>query len=94
MQVLHVLETHKLFAKFSKCQFGVTTVDYLGHIISNQGVAADPANLQAIQDWPTLSSTSALRGFLGLSGYYRRFVHNYTAIAGPLTDLLKKHSFC
>lgn len=89
-QVLQALEKHKLFAKYSKYQFGVSTVGYLGHIISSQGVAADPDKLKAIQDWPTPSSVSDLRGFLGLSGYYRRFVHHYAAIAGPLTDLFKK----
>lgn len=92
-QVLEVLAQHKLFAKFSKCQFGVTSVDYLGHVISSQGVAADPSKLQAIQEWPVPTSVSALRGFLGLSGYYRRFVRDYAAIAGPLTNLLKKQAF-
>lgn len=92
-QVLQVLAKHQLFAKFSKCLFGVTTVDYLGHIISKQGVAVDPAKLKAIQEWLAPSSVTALRGFLGLSGYYRRFVKDYAAIAGPLTDLLKAHSF-
>lgn len=92
-QVLEVLAQHKLFAKFSKYQFGVISVDYLGHIISSQGVAADPSKLQAIQEWPVPTSVSALRGFLGLSGYYRCFVRDYAAIAGPLTNLLKKQAF-
>lgn len=88
-----MLAKHQLFAKFSKCLFGVTTVDYLGHIISKQGVAADPAKLKAIQEWLAPSSVTALSGFLGLSGYYRRFVKDYAAIAGALTDLHKAHSF-
>lgn len=92
-QVLQLLAQHHLYAKFSKCEFGVTKVAYLGHIINQQGVAADPEKLKAIVDWPTPINVSALRGFLGLNGYYRRFVQYYAEIAGPLTDLLKKHSF-
>lgn len=91
--VLQVLDQHKLYAKFAKCQFGLAQVDYLGHIISKDGVAADPTKLQAIQNWPTPRSISALSGFLGLSGYYRRFVLNYATLASPFTDLLKKHQF-
>ena len=68
-------------------------MDYLGYTISREGVVADPTKLQAIEDWPEPLSVSALRGFLGLSSYYRRFVLNYAALASPLTDLLKKHRF-
>lgn len=70
----------------------MTLVDYLGHIISNQGVQADPSKLQAIVDWPPPKSLTALRGFLGLTGFYRRFVKQYATIASPLTDLLKSTS--
>ncbi|MCH83963.1 transposon Tf2-1 polyprotein, partial [Trifolium medium] len=73
-QVLQLLSAHQLFAKMSKCQFGVPSVAYLGHIISPQGVSADPEKLAAIQNWPPPRSISALRGFLGLTGYYRKFV--------------------
>jgi hypothetical protein len=92
-EVLHILADHQLFAKMSKCQFGVSTVAYLGHIISSMGVSADPDKIHAIQHWPTPRSVSELRGFLGLTGYYRKFVHHYAGIAGPLTDLLKKQAF-
>jgi hypothetical protein len=91
--VLNTLRQHRLFVKRSKCSFGVDFVAYLGHVISAAGVAMDPAKVQAIHDWPQPRSARAVRGFLGLAGYYRKFVHNYGAIAAPLTTLLKKEGF-
>jgi hypothetical protein len=91
--VLDVLRLHQLFVKRSKCSFGTSAVAYLGHVISAAGVAMDPAKVQAIVDWPTPRSPRAVRGFLGLAGYYRKFVHNYGTIAAPLTGLLKKEAF-
>jgi len=91
--VMEVLRLHRLFVKRSKCSFGVNSVSYLGHIISAEGVTMDPAKVQAIHDWPIPRSPRAVRGFLGLAGYYRKFVHNYGAIAAPLTALLKKEGF-
>lgn len=92
-QVLQVLAHHELFAKFSKCSFGLRHVEYPGHVISQRGVEADPAKLQAVRDWPIPKNIIALRAFLGLSGYYRRFGRNYVAVSGSLTDLLKKNQF-
>ncbi|KAK4434281.1 Retrovirus-related Pol polyprotein from transposon [Sesamum alatum] len=87
-EVLQVLSDHKLFLKLSKCSFGVPSVDYLGHIISAAGLSVDPSKIRAMVDWPTPTTLSTLRGFLGLTGYYRRFVCHYAMIAAPLTDLL------
>lgn len=91
--VLDELQRHRLFVKRSKCSFGAPAVSYLGHIISAAGVAMDPAKVAAIRDWPPPRSVRAVRGFLGLAGYYRRFVHNYGTVAAPLTALLKKDGF-
>ncbi|XP_021995317.1 uncharacterized mitochondrial protein AtMg00860-like [Helianthus annuus] len=92
--VLGVLRQHRLVAKKSKCEFGTTELEYLGHIISQEGVAMDPAKVSTIQQWPIPKNIKELRGFLGLTGYYRRFVKDYGSITKPLTQLLKKDSFC
>jgi len=92
--VLSELRRHQLFVKRSKCAFGESSVAYLGHTISASGVAMDSAKVQAIVDWPVPHSARAVRGFLGLAGYYRKFVHNYGTVTAPLTALLKKEGFC
>jgi hypothetical protein len=91
--ILNVLRTNKLFAKFSKCVFATQQVEYLGHIISQHGVATDPQKIAAVQNWPVPKTITQLRGFLGLAGYYRRFVKDFGIICRPLHDMLKKHSF-
>ncbi|KAH0716239.1 hypothetical protein KY285_007584 [Solanum tuberosum] len=91
--VLDLLRQHQLVAKRSKCQFGQTTVDYLGHVISKQGLSVDPIKISAIREWPPPRNVKQVRSFLGLAGYYRRFIHHYAAIAGPLTDLLRMVPF-
>ncbi|KAF7807916.1 Transposon Ty3-I Gag-Pol polyprotein [Senna tora] len=91
--VLDLLHQHTLYAKLSKCSFGQTRVEYLGHFVSAHGVEMDPSKVSAIMDWPSPSNVKQLRGFLGLTGYYRRFIHRYAQIAAPLTNLLKKDSF-
>lgn len=91
--VLITLNKHQLFAKFSKCEFGMIQIEYLGHTVSAMGVQMEKSKVEAIIQWPTPTNIKQLRGFLGLSGYYRRFIANYASVAHPLTELLKKDAF-
>ena len=91
--VLQVLRQHQLFAKMGKCTFGQTEIEYLDHVISTNGVATDPAKIQIIQQWPSPKNITQLRAFLGLTGYYRRFIKGYGVICRPLFDALKKNSY-
>jgi hypothetical protein len=90
---LTVLTKEKLYVKLSKCLFVVNQVEYLGHIISGDGVATDPSKIEVVADWPTPTIVTQLRGFLGLCGYYRRFVKDFGPVARLLHDLLKKDYF-
>lgn len=89
-QVFELLDQHQLKVKKSKCAFAQKQLVYLGHVISVGGVATDPKNIAAVQKWETPKSVRAVRGFLGLAGYYRKFVRNFGQISRPLTELLKK----
>lgn len=91
--VFKLLDEHQLFIKASKSEFATNSVTYLGYIISKEGVATDPSKIQAMLDWPQPRSLEGLRGFLGLTGYYRRFIQGYGMISKPLTELLKKDQF-
>jgi hypothetical protein len=90
--VLQRLREHQLAVKRSKCSFGTTAVAYLGHVISAQGVAMDAEKVEAVQAWPRPHTVRAVRGFLGLTGYYRKFILSYGDIAAPLMQLLKKEA--
>lgn len=92
-QVFNCLSANSLFLKHSKCSFAQNSIDYLGHIITEFGVQPDKSKIIAMLDWPVPRTITELRGFLGLTGYYRKFVQHYATIASPLTDLLKKESF-
>ncbi|KAL5559354.1 hypothetical protein UlMin_035565 [Ulmus minor] len=81
----------KLFAKFKKCEFWLENVSFLGHIISKEGIAVDPGKIEAIKNWLTLTNVKEVRSFLGLAGYYRRFVKGFSKIASPLTQLTRKN---
>ncbi|GKB89525.1 ty3-gypsy retrotransposon protein [Tanacetum coccineum] len=89
----HFLQEHQFHAKASKCVFGVTDISFLGHRISGQGVSPEAEKIAAIQQWPQPSSFTTIRAFLGLTGYYHRFVPHYAQIAAPLTDILKMKDF-
>ncbi|GJU80648.1 putative mitochondrial protein [Tanacetum coccineum] len=92
-QVLHVMKDNTLYAKKSKCYFAVPQVEYLGYIISAQGVSTDLFKIEAMQKWPIPLTLKPLRGFLGLTGYYRRFIKDYASINQPLVALTKKDAF-
>ena len=91
--VLKELQNNHLRVKLSKCTFGVTSIQYLGHYVTGKGVSVDPEKISAISSWPTPTTVRQLRGFLGLTGYYRRFIRGYAHIASPLTSLLCKGAF-
>ncbi|GJZ81438.1 transposon ty3-I gag-pol polyprotein [Tanacetum coccineum] len=91
--VLQALRQNILYAKQSKCVFGTKQVEYLGHLITKEGVATDNSKIEAMKNWPKLTNLKQLRGFWGLTRHYRRFVKDYAVISYPLTRLLKKNGF-
>jgi hypothetical protein len=92
-QALEVLRANQLKAKLKKCIFATKQVEYLGHIISAAGVQTDPGKIKEIVEWKAPKTITKLRGFLGLTGYYRRFVKGYATICKPLHEVLKKNAF-
>ncbi|KAA0037901.1 pol protein [Cucumis melo var. makuwa] len=88
--VLQTLRDNQLYAKFSKCEFWLKQVSFLGHVVSKAGVSVDPAKIEAVTGWTRPATVSEVRSFLGLAGYYRRSVENFSRIATPLTQLTRK----
>jgi hypothetical protein len=88
--VLQRLQDHQLYVKFSKCEFWINEVPFLGHVISSEGIVVDPGKVQDVLDWMLPKSVHQVRSFLGLAGYYRRFILNFSKISKPITELLKK----
>ncbi|CAN6446845.1 unnamed protein product [Victoria cruziana] len=88
--VLQTLRDHRLYGKLSKSKFWLEEVAFLGHVISAQGVAVDPAKIKAVVNWSRPTTVSEIRGFLDLAGYYRRFVQNFSQLVSPMTGLLNK----
>nr|KYP39237.1 Retrovirus-related Pol polyprotein from transposon 17.6 [Cajanus cajan] len=89
--VLQTLKEKQLYAKLSKCEFWLESVNFLGHVISKGGIVVDPAKVEAVLEWKAPKSVSEIRSFLRLAGYYRRFIENFSRIALPLTKLTKKN---
>ena len=88
--VLQILRERQLYTKFSKCQFWLDKVAFLGHVISTEGISVDPQKIEAIVNWKLPTNVSEVRSFLKLAGYYRKFVKRFSKIATSLTNLLKK----
>ena len=88
--VLHTLRDHLLYAKFSKCEFWLTEVRFLGHVVSALGVSVDPEKVEGVMSWERPKSIFEIRSFLGLAGYYRRFIKDFSRLAAPMTKLTRK----
>jgi hypothetical protein len=89
---LEKLRTHQLYAKFSKCEFSLIEVAFLGHVISAGGVSVNPGKVKDVLNWMPPTTTSEIQSFLGLVGYYRRFIKDFSKIAKPMTKLLEKNT--
>jgi len=91
-ELLTLLRKEKLYAKFSKYEFWLQQVQFLGHLINHEGIQVDPAKIEAITKWEIPKNPTEIRSFLGLAGYYRRFIQNFSRIAVPLTKLTCKNA--
>ncbi|GJX86499.1 putative reverse transcriptase domain-containing protein [Tanacetum coccineum] len=89
--ILELLKKEKLYAKFSKCDFWISIVQFLGHLIDSQGLHVDPAKIEAVKNWTSPTTPIEIRQFLGLAGYYQRFIKDFSKIAKSLTELTQKN---
>ncbi|GJT12935.1 putative reverse transcriptase domain-containing protein [Tanacetum coccineum] len=89
--ILDLLQKEKLYAKFSKCEFWLKEVQFLGHVVNRDSIHVDPSKVESVMNWKTPKSSTEICSFLGLAGYYRRFIENFSKIAMPLTLLTQKN---
>ncbi|GKC86896.1 putative reverse transcriptase domain-containing protein [Tanacetum coccineum] len=88
--ILELLKKEELYAKFSKCDFWLSKVQFLGHVIDSEGIHVDPAKIESIKDWASPKTPTEIRQFSGLAGYYRRFIEGFSKIAKPMTKLTQE----
>ncbi|GKF58341.1 putative reverse transcriptase domain-containing protein [Tanacetum coccineum] len=89
--ILELLKKDKLYAKLSKCDFWINIVQFLGHVIDGRGIHVDPAKIKAVKNWASPTTPTEIHQFLGLAGYYRRFIKDFSKIAKSLTELTQKN---
>ncbi|GJX62818.1 hypothetical protein Tco_0295718 [Tanacetum coccineum] len=90
--ILELLKKEKLYAKFSKCDFWISIVQFIGHLIDSKGLHVDPAKIEAVKNWTSPTTPTKIRQFLGLAGYYRRFIKDFFKLAKSLTELTQKNN--
>nr|GFD46903.1 putative reverse transcriptase domain-containing protein [Tanacetum cinerariifolium] len=88
--ILELLKKEELYAKFSKFEFWIPKLQFLGHVIDSQGIHVDPAKIESVKDWASRKSPTEIRQFLGLAGYYQRFIEGFSKIATPMTKLTQR----